>query len=231
MKNYRAFLLLCLLGFSSFATQAQGLLGIGATGISGFPATSQFGDTIQNLSVWLVNKGVTPIGSLSVALISQTNSTGLPFQLGTLDLTAGIIQPGDSTQVPLDYFVVTPQNSNQGSNIMVIWPTAPGTTPSDSAETDYEVDGPTEISAALDSFSDQMQIWPNPTNGILHLHVDQIKLKNSKVSVYDAFGKQIFESPLQYDQIIDLNRYPSGVYTLKVVAADGKVIPRRIIKQ
>ena len=231
MKRYRTFLLLSLFCLSAFSIQAQGLLGIGSTGITGFPATSQFGDTIQNLGLWVVNKGLTPVANLNIAFLSQTNSTGTPFQIGDLDLTSGVIQPGDSLYVPLDYFIVTPQNSNQGSNVMVIWPTSPGTTPSDSAETDYEVDGATAAVDAGDSYVNPIQIWPNPCSGSLNLHTDQANLKGSRVRISDIQGRLITEVPLQFDHVFDFTKTGPGIFLLQIEKPNGTIFHRRIINR
>lgn len=210
--------------------KAQGILGIGSSGISGLPTTAQFGDTLNNLGLYLVNRGNIPVGSLFVNLVSQTNQSGSPFTIGTLDLTGGILQPGDSTYVPLDAFVVTPQNSNSGSNVMVIWPTAPGTQPGDSATGEYEVDGPTAISSSVIE-DEEIAIWPNPSNGQFQLLTTNSSLKACSLVIYDQTGRIILQSKFESGLSIQLPQRKAGIYFLALEHKNGTLYKRKLIVQ
>jgi hypothetical protein len=143
---------------------AQGLLGLGSAGLAGLPDTARYGDTFQNLHVWVVNRGILPLTNVLVQIMAAPNQ-GPAVQLGTLDLTLGILNPGDSMQVPMDDYTVTPQNSAQGSNVIVVWPIAPGTQPEDSATDDYWVE---EVLSVQESslLHSRPQIYPNPATTI-----------------------------------------------------------------
>ena len=73
----------------------------------------------------------------------------------------------------------------------------------------------------------QLQVWPNHTDGILHIQTSDSHSSNLEIRVYDVYGKMIDvivgannDSPLQTLQI-DLVRYPGGVYFVQ--AGDGAV--------
>ncbi len=82
-------------------------------------------------------------------------------------------------------------------------------------------------SSIPDRKTGQLQVWPNPTNGILHIQTSDSPLSNPEIRVYDVYGKMIDVvvgannySPLQTTQI-DLARCPGGVYFVQ--AGDGAV--------
>jgi len=194
----------------------QGILGFGVAGISGLPANVNYGDTLKTMGVWLVNQGVLPVSNVLVSLVADPNNAGSPFQIGTIDLTGGILQPGDSTYVPLDYFVVTPQNSNQGSNIMVIWPTAVGGQPNDSVQAPYNVGGTTAAATPLPMQSD-ITVWPNPVNETLNMRVEGYIKPYTYFQIVDMRGFAVYRAPLAATQTVETFNLVPGTYFLVVL--------------
>ncbi len=81
--------------------------------------------------------------------------------------------------------------------------------------------------AALTSIEmDQLVIFPNPTNGILHIEYNGTIQSGG---IYDLYGKKVLELE-QFDQV-DLSRFNFGVYLLELEKEDGKKLLKRIIKQ
>ena len=78
----------------------------------------------------------------------------------------------------------------------------------------------------------QLQVWPNPTNGSLHIQSTNHNSPITVIKVYDVYGKMIDVvgtndcSLLQTAQI-DLSRYPGGVYFVQT--CDGSVT--KVVKQ
>ena len=72
-----------------------------------------------------------------------------------------------------------------------------------------------------------LQIWPNPA-------VDFVKISSSKplngtLTALDALGNQIEQLPFQgYDQQINTQEWPSGVYFLQIETQEGLQVSRRI---
>lgn len=215
--------LLKLLPFALFAVMglsspAQTVLGIGSPGIVGLPDTTHFGDTLSGMSVWVVNRGILPVANLLVTLNGLTTTLSNPVQLGTLDLTAGILAPGDSTQVPLDYFVVSPQNSNNGANIMVIWPTAPGSSTGDSTDGPYWVDGTTYVNPAAGR--QEVHLYPNPATEQLHLDLPSGMEGKVELILTDLQGRQVLRADVTPGHTLDLPSCASGLLIYKVLS-DG----------
>lgn len=212
MKRYLGILVLAigLLGSGHLAS-AQGLLGLGASGLTGLPDTTHFGDTIKNMQVWIVNRGILPLSNVLVDVLASPNQ-GLPIQLGQLDLTLGLLAPGDSVQVPLDDYTVTTQNSNSGSNVILIWPTAPGTQPEDSAGGTYWVDA---ITGTVEAQAKKIQLYPNPGNGIFHFQAP-FPLVGCLMEVYACDGKMVSQGHLNSTGILDLSGLQEGLYFYQV---------------
>jgi polyhydroxybutyrate depolymerase len=77
-----------------------------------------------------------------------------------------------------------------------------------------------------------LQIWPNPTNGILNIQMTDSDSPAKNIQVFDVFGKLMdvvetcHDASLQTTKI-DLSRYPDGVYFVQVGTAVTKVVVAR----
>lgn len=73
-------------------------------------------------------------------------------------------------------------------------------------------------------------VYPNPTNGILHLNSESSLIKGAEV--YDLIGRQVFYSNFSAANKIDLDLNPlqNGVYLLKVTSDSNKTETMKIIK-
>ncbi len=68
-----------------------------------------------------------------------------------------------------------------------------------------------------------LNIYPNPSNGIVTIEVSNLKSLQSKVYVYNVLGKVVFEKEMvsNSNQIIDLSELNEGTYFVKLVSANG----------
>jgi len=201
-------------------TSAQGVLGIGSSGVIGLPDTTYYGDTLDNMSVWLVNQGPSLVTGILVELQAAPNLLGVPIPIGSLDLLLTILGPGDSISVPLDYFVVSPQNSNNGSNIMVIWPTAPGITPGDSTDDTYWVGGATGISGNA-APEPAISFFPNPSKGLFQVQLPAQVGHHAEISVFQVDGKLLEQRTIETFDFLDLSHLQDGLYFYEVRSASG----------
>lgn len=62
-----------------------------------------------------------------------------------------------------------------------------------------------------------INIYPNPTNGVLYL---PINLKIHKIRIYNMIGKLVFED--NFNKEIDISKFKNGIYVLKQYSRDGK---------
>jgi len=94
-----------------------------------------------------------------------------------------------------------PGNSNLFGHITVAGPTCEGTT-------------------SVNEISKNAHVYPNPTNGKLNL----VNVKG-EINIYDSFGKLIFEKTLTGNvEEVDLSKLPNGLYTIKTVNENFKVL-------
>lgn len=86
-------------------------------------------------------------------------------------------------------------------------------------EVDYEIISVEETSEVT------LQMFPNPTNGLLNLTSTEAL---REVMVYDLLGQLIVSSNSQKQ--IDLSAYENGVYIVKAKTVSGKTITRSVVK-
>jgi len=76
-----------------------------------------------------------------------------------------------------------------------------------------------------------LQIYPNPSTGIVNIHCINLTKGNLDVEVFNSYGVQLMETKAvslsNRLHIIDLSNEASGLYTLRI-KADGKQINRMI---
>ncbi len=77
----------------------------------------------------------------------------------------------------------------------------------------------------------QIDIYPNPSNGILKLSIPNNNLELIGLLITDAYGKQIIkDSHCFHGKTYDLSHLKSGVYIMEVFHSKGSVI-KKIIKK
>ncbi len=81
----------------------------------------------------------------------------------------------------------------------------------------------------------QIQISPNPTNGILNLSGSDLHNGNYNFTIQNVLGQIVLQdhSLIQnnnFQKIISLSNFPNGVYLLTIETGNGKII-RKIVKQ
>ncbi len=87
----------------------------------------------------------------------------------------------------------------------------------------------------IEDFDEKFAIttYPNPTKGLLHIHIDGELNSQFKVRVISMIGVNLIEtenSDQKRDVKIDLSTLPNGTYFIEITDNDGKSI-RRIIKE
>ena len=78
-----------------------------------------------------------------------------------------------------------------------------------------------EVTADANEYLDQnVSIYPNPTDGLLNI-ISQDKLH---VSIYNMAGQCVYEGYCEGSQKIDMRRFGSGVYAVKVGSETQRVV-------
>ena len=75
------------------------------------------------------------------------------------------------------------------------------------------------------------ELFPNPSNGIIHLNVSETIAKNATFSLYNSLGQLINRGiQLQNGVTIDLSYLPKGMYTLSVIS-NGEFRSKKFVLQ
>ena len=75
------------------------------------------------------------------------------------------------------------------------------------------------------------ELFPNPSNGIIHLNVSETIAKNATFSLYNSLGQLINRGiQLQNGITIDLSYLPKGMYTLSVIS-NGEFRSKKFVLQ
>jgi type IX secretion system substrate protein len=76
-------------------------------------------------------------------------------------------------------------------------------------------------------------VYPSPTSGLLHVAIEKPLLEDYRIMVYDLRGQLLqttFQDKYQLSSEIDLSRYASGMYLVRVVSESYSYI-RKVLKQ
>lgn len=74
---------------------------------------------------------------------------------------------------------------------------------------------------------DKLTLYPNPTNGIIHIDLPSADRENSLITVYDLCGNVIIQS--QYSENINLSGFENGIYFLSITNENVKIVSNKII--
>jgi len=99
-----------------------------------------------------------------------------------------------------------------------------------------DANGCTSLSSAFDYLStgiseqvnnNSLNIYPNPTTGIVNLEGINFDNKNYKIIIYDLFGKTLTQ--IKNSKTINISAFANGIYYLSIVFDDLSVINKKII--
>jgi len=71
--------------------------------------------------------------------------------------------------------------------------------------------------------SNNVKVFPNPTNGKFIVDIDKFEY----IEVFNTDGKQVYKT---FDNVIEIYTQPAGVYIIKIITTDGTII-RKVIKK
>ncbi|MFT5917798.1 MAG: hypothetical protein ACJAWV_004120 [Flammeovirgaceae bacterium] len=83
----------------------------------------------------------------------------------------------------------------------------------------------------FNDISNSLNIFPNPTSGILNLTMENKLLGKFSLRVIDASGKEVMTTSFSKEDAtlsrsLDMSKFPSGLYLLEIVNADSRGIIR-----
>lgn len=80
----------------------------------------------------------------------------------------------------------------------------------------------------------KVEVFPNPTQDVLHFNLLNSTMEDYKVTISDTFGKQIISKNISSSDLrpqVQLGNLPSGVYFINFSFNNGLYITRKIMKK
>lgn len=79
----------------------------------------------------------------------------------------------------------------------------------------------------------EIQIYPNPTSGLLHIKTDNNKaFSDVECKIFDLTGKLVYSANLNSNNnLIDLTKYADGLYYVKIINNDNSIIRPFVLKR
>lgn len=83
--------------------------------------------------------------------------------------------------------------------------------------------------------SSKLEVYPNPTNGLLNISLNSVSSQTTNVRIIDLIGKTIIQQTFektagQKDISVDLSNEPNGIYTVEVLNETGTTV-KKVVKQ
>jgi hypothetical protein len=97
---------------------------------------------------------------------------------------------------------------------------------SDTASVNVVVDACTGVEETAIN-ENELNIFPNPTTGIINLNEEFTINNNFEIAVYNSYGEIIFQE--KNSKILDLSGYTNGIYYLTVKTDDMNIINKKVI--
>jgi hypothetical protein len=79
-----------------------------------------------------------------------------------------------------------------------------------------------------ESLSEELLIYPNPTKGIIHLHLKNIRLSPTRIEIFNRRGEMVYSKLInktgEFTEDADLTSLPAGAYILKCFGYEKPVM-------
>jgi hypothetical protein len=219
-------LLFCIWLFTANA-HGQVSLGIGGGQIYGL-IDSVCIDDVDSYLVWVKNTGNQFFNDYVFGNVSVDTGNGLQTYLTDSALLS--LNPGDSLPIPLTNVYDTSATPFRiGGNIVVIWPSALSATTSDSAAQTVTIKNCVNSLPEYEELKD-IKIFPNPGTDIITISCKTQKIY--KAEIFDMLGKRCYTDIINApESVINISAYNKGVYTLKIMRADGTTASYKLVKK
>ena len=78
----------------------------------------------------------------------------------------------------------------------------------------------------------QIKLSPNPTSDKLNLSISDAGLSNTQFIIIDILGQEIYSSPItQSESTHDISKFPSGIYTWRVMENNAIIKTGKFVKE
>jgi len=77
----------------------------------------------------------------------------------------------------------------------------------------------------LENEMENIQLYPNPTNGELRIESRELKIKS--VEIFDVYGKKVLMS---LKSTLNISHFPTGIYFVKIYTEKGEIV-KKVLKE
>jgi hypothetical protein len=119
---------------------------------------------------------------------------------------------------------VSPSSAGVNTYVVTITNTAIGCW--DTASVSVSVSPCTDIEETVIS-EKGVNLFPNPTNGMVHLNDDFARNVGFEILISDSYGKNIIKA--KNKRSIDLSAYSDGIYYVSIIFENNDVVYKKII--
>jgi hypothetical protein len=164
--------------------------------------------------------------TLGSSTVTGNNSTSNP------DGSATVVVEGGAGGFSYSWNTTPAQTTNSATNLLAGNYTVT-VTDANNCTVSFTVTVPSFTALKENAVTNSVSVFPNPTNGIISLKIENLQLNNAVVKVINLSGQTVYSNNLRNfangTTTIDLSNQSNGVYFVQVVS-DKEVITKRIIK-
>ena len=81
--------------------------------------------------------------------------------------------------------------------------------------------------------TNELQLYPNPTDGTLFLNLENYLGQRGNIVVFNSLGKRVYATETEAFsnsiEELDLGYFPSGVYTIQLNLENGARVSKKIV--
>lgn len=93
------------------------------------------------------------------------------------------------------------------------------------------ISSPATNNEEIEESSVEFSIWPNPTNDILNIGIEQNQNLEMRLSIINALGQQLISTTINTNKQLNVSRLASGVYFVELTTGDKMIGIQKFIKE
>ncbi len=203
---------------------------IGTTSIPNFSLSTDSLGKVSTRRYYDFNGNSNPVfvDSAGTTFLYSGSQNGYLYKFGNIDGNLGGTFSKDSSYLDIwegiNSFISIAEITNDNKLDLLVGNSAGGVA-------FYKGDTAVTVSVQENSTVANFNIYPNPTNGLIHIDLGENDLKNAEIEVIDLLGKiQKHQKVMNAKFTLNLNSYAQGIYLIKFSNTNGSRV-YKVIKE
>ncbi|MBL4593927.1 MAG: T9SS type A sorting domain-containing protein [Flavobacteriales bacterium] len=203
---------------------------VGTSSVPNFSLTTDSLGKITTRRFYDFNGNSNPviIDSAGTTILYSGAQNGFIYKFGDIDGNLNGKFSTDSSYLDIwegiNSYITTAEVNNDGKLDMLVGNYSGGVA-------FYKGDTAAPVTIKENNIVAELSIYPNPTNGLIHIDLGINDLHNAKISVIDLLGKTIYNQRVTTKKItLNLNSYAKGIYLVKFSNNTGSKV-YKVIKE